>query len=118
MTAPLRTFELHRAHILQLKSIDDIAQEFTAHLMIEFIVRDGALDEEFSKNSDEWPQDGWPAALWYLSKQFEYVNSKGHTVLESKVFKDGDDLVLVQRVEGAFSEEFERTSRRSTPFAA
>ena len=72
----------------------------------------GALDEDLSKQFDGFPvdEDGRPtyrpSAVWYLS-QLDFPNGHDLHVLESKVAVVGNDLHLIQRVEGEFFERFE-----------
>ena len=107
--APMRTFELRRVSFVQLKAIDVVDQTFSAHVMLECCLRGGALDDDLMKTSDGWPAaptaDGSfrPSALWYLNNQFDWPTAQQFSVLESKVFRVGNDLHLVQRVDGVFS---------------
>jgi hypothetical protein len=108
--APLRDIELLRVTFVQLKGVDCVEQTFKAHLMVECRIAQGALDPDLMIQSDEFPKpsavDGSfrPSALWYLNKQFDYPNALEFNVLESKTFAVGDDLHLVQRVDGTFNE--------------
>ncbi len=109
--APVLRFELLRASFVQLKSIDVVEQTFRAHVMVELVLAGGWIDQHLSIQSDEWPNamaaDGTfrPSALWFLNHQFDYPNAQDFTVMESKVFRRGDDLHLIQRVDGEFNEE-------------
>ena len=101
--------EVVRATFVHLKMINCVEQTFHAALFIEARIESGAMDADLSRPSGDWPtspsSDGSyrPSALWYLNKQLEYPNALEVKIVESKTFNVGDDLCLVQRVDGIFT---------------
>lgn len=106
----IRIFEVRRVNFLQILSVDPINQRFDAHVFVELVIRDGALDEHLMQDTEEF-QFPYPSARWFWQKQVDFSNSISHEVLESKVLKpkDCDDLVCQLRVRGTFSETLELT---------
>ena len=107
--APVVCIEVVRATFVHLKGIDCVEQTFRAHAMFEFRIVGGAHDPDLMSKSEEFPAaspDGSfrPSALWYLNKQVDIPNAQDYSVLESKTFKVGDDLHMVKRVDGTFTE--------------
>lgn len=41
--------------------------------------------------------------MWYLAEQMRFPNSNAHEVCEAKVIVSGDDLLLIQRLNGTFA---------------
>ena len=73
MSSPLpRSFEVIRADVTHLSSIDQVSQTFRARLFLILRVADGAKDEHLVKEYDGFPLDEQgvptfrPSARWYL----------------------------------------------------
>ena len=100
------------SELSQLSHIEQQSQTFRARVYVSFCIEGGALDEDLSKQFDGFPVDedgrptNRPSAVWYLS-QLQFHNGHDLRVLESKVAVVGNDLHLVQRLEGEFFERFE-----------
>ena len=107
--APLRVLEIRRATFLQIADINVAAQMFKTHLYLELGIKDGASDARLAEKENKMTNDKeskWPvvpSALWYIENQLTFSNSIQHEVLECKVLKQGNDLVLIKRVRGEFS---------------
>jgi len=114
----LCTLQVARADITHLAEIDQISQTFYARVFLVLRIKDGASDPYLSSLYTGFPVDNdgrftfRPSARWYLG-QIDFPNGKSIKNIESKVTKQGNDLQLIKRVEGHFSEEFEL---RSFPF--
>mmetsp|Transcript_205 Transcript_205/g.702 ORF Transcript_205/g.702 Transcript_205/m.702 type:complete len:466 (-) Transcript_205:58-1455(-) len=108
----IRCLKLVRFELSQLSHIEQQSQTFRARVYVSFCIEGGALDEDLSKQFDGFPVDedgrptNRPSAVWYLS-QLQFHNGHDLRVLESKVAVVGNDLHLVQRLEGEFFERFE-----------
>ena len=111
-TPLLRTLVLRLVEVNQLKTIDIVSQCFTAEFVIQLAFEGGALDEHLSNPSDEFPTDQngrptfRPSASWYMN-QVDFNNALDYKTIDAKVVRDGDDLVMLLRFEGTFSEEME-----------
>ena len=121
MASPLpRTFEVIRADVTHLSSIDQVSQTFRARLFLILRVAGGADDEHLVKEYDGFPLDTngvptfRPSARWYLN-QISFSNGRSIETQESKVTVAGNDLQLIKRVEGDF---FSRFELHSFPFDA
>lgn len=98
--------------MLQIKEINDVMQYFSAKVLIEFKLVGGALDKDLirtKEGSEEYivdvpPDTLRPSALWYL-RQFEIANATEYRVLDEKIIKAKDDLLLFYRVDGEFLNE-------------
>lgn len=116
----LRRFEITRADMTQLSSIDQLSQTFRARLFLILRIPGGAKDENLVKEFEGFPidEDGRPtfrpSARWYLN-QLDFPNGRDLHTLESKVTVLDNDLQLIKRIEGEFFEQFEL---RSFPFDA
>lgn len=114
--------ELRHFDVLQLNELDSVRQTFKATIFIQFSITGGAKVEGLNTRQEYDPngrvkfpidEDGRPTfrppAAWYLD-QLLVRNSQERGavhVLESKAYRDGDDLVLQKRFEGEFIEPLE-----------
>lgn len=115
LRGPKLCLEPLRINLLQVKSIDQVAQSFKARVFIQLVIRGGALDSELSRKDDVFPATGRPSALWYL-KQIHFPNAANLTWLEAKVVPMAsshepgapiDDLHIVLRADGEFYQRME-----------
>jgi hypothetical protein len=104
--------EVLRINLLQLQSIDQMAQTFMARLFIQLRIPNGALDSDLVRdleNSVDPPFPGdtlRPGAQWFL-KQLDFPTSLDYTLLTEKVVKMKDHLDMVLKVSGSFFEQFD-----------
>ena len=109
----MRVIEIRRVTFLQLSEIDVLKQHFKAHVYVECCIVGGASDPLLAKAENtitEDPEGEWPtvpSAMWYLENQFIFANAIEREVRETKVRKEGLDLVLIRRIYGTFSEVLE-----------
>lgn len=105
--------EVKRVDVIQISAVDQVSQRYCARLYIQAAFVDGALDEHLPVEDDSFPLDEHgaptfrPSARWYLS-QFDFTNAVSTVqVIDSKVTKMGNSLMLNQWLEGEFFESFD-----------
>ena len=114
----LRRLEVIRVDITNISEINQIDQTFYARVFIILRIENGMLDDDLVKDYEGFPfdEDGRPtfrpSAKWYLN-QLDYPNAKNIRILDSKVTTEGNDLKLIQRIEGLFNQRFDL---RNFPF--
>ena len=100
---PHLTLEVLRINLLQLQAVDHVGQTFTARYMFQFVLRNGAANEQLTRDiSDkepEFPEDCQPGAAWYLD-QLDFPTALQFSILSRKVVTIGPDLHLVLKVSG------------------
>lgn len=104
-----------RINMLQLQSVDQMAQTFTARFFIQLSIPHGAHDDDLTRNLDAADMSAEPAfasdtlrpsANWFLH-QIDFPTSLDYTVITRKVVRMSDDLHLVLKVAGTFFEPLE-----------
>ena len=120
------SFEVLRANLLQVRSIDQVNQSFKARVFLQLVVRGGGLDPALSSSDEAFPKTGRPSVAWYL-KQLQFPNAANLKWLEAKVVPMAssrevdaplDDLHLVLRVDGEFHQAMLDSRSVSEVFAA
>lgn len=107
----LRRLDVIRVDITNISEINQIDQTFYARVFIILRIKDGMLDDDLVKDFEGFPfdEDGRPtfrpSAKWYLN-QLDYPNARDIRTLDSKVTTEGNDLKLIQRIEGLFNQRF------------
>ena len=107
-----RVMEVILAEFTQITEINVLKQSFNAQFYMELKISDGALDPDLAKDDNSFPLDAdgkptfLPSASWFLT-QLDFNNAISYTKLDSRVRKDGDDLILAFRYEGTFAERLE-----------
>lgn len=107
----LREVELQKLHQLDVNN-----QSFSGCIWMEFHFPGGAHDEHLSREPLDKPhfpldpQTGKPTfkpnAAWYMA-QMDSRNALSWELMEGKIMRRGDDLVMSIRVRGSFTEIFE-----------
>eukprot|EP00322_Chrysochromulina_rotalis_P009864 CAMPEP_0115864582 /NCGR_PEP_ID=MMETSP0287-20121206/19275_1 /TAXON_ID=412157 /ORGANISM="Chrysochromulina rotalis, Strain UIO044" /LENGTH=469 /DNA_ID=CAMNT_0003319057 /DNA_START=17 /DNA_END=1426 /DNA_ORIENTATION=- len=107
--------EVRRVEVLKLTDFNEINRSFKANFFITWAFLDGARAEEadgLNAGGDGFPLDAngaptfRPPAGWYV-KQMEINNAIHCKMLDSVIFKQGEDLIANIRWEGVFHENFE-----------
>lgn len=104
--------ELNAIELQKLHSLDINGQRFSATIWMEYLIRDGLLDSELKKEGVHFPigPDGKPtfrpSCGWYMA-QADFRNALSLRCVDSKVLTRGNDLVLVMRYDGVFTEVYE-----------
>jgi hypothetical protein len=100
-------FRLARLIFLQVKEVDPIAQTFGAHILYDFVVKNGSKDPELWDGTDDSDSPGFRSASWYWHKQVDFPNAKDYTIHERKIREiDGTDLNFSLRLTGTFYQCF------------
>lgn len=108
----LRRLEVARVDVTHIAEIDQINQSFYARVFLVLRIAGGASDPDLNADFDGFPLDPdgrptfRPSAKWYLH-HLDFPNGKNLKITEAKVTKEGEDLLLIQQVEGLFFERFE-----------
>lgn len=108
----LVTLTVQFVEINRLSDIDILNQRFRAEFVVQFAFVGGANDATLSDPSDKFPLDAYgrptfrPSASWYAA-QIDFNNALDFKQLDAKVLPSGDDLLLLFRFEGTFSEMME-----------
>ena len=109
-----RVMEILTVEILQLNSVDLVAETFTAQLFIEFRFPGAALDPDLSAKSAAFPfgPDGKPtfrpSARWYVD-QIDFNNANKYQILNKDVLEVGQNIHAKIRFEGTFFTNLELT---------
>lgn len=103
--------EVVRINLLQLQSIDQMAQTFMTRLFIQLRIPHGGMDSDLVRDLDQpdpqFPADTLrPGAMWFL-KQLDFPTSLDYSILTEKVVKLKTHLDLVLKVSGTFFEQME-----------
>ena len=107
-----RVIEIVTVEILQISSIDLVAENFHGQLFVEFRFPGGASDAALSSKSPDFPigPDGKPtfrpSAIWYVN-QVDFNNAVKYTILNKDVFEMGEDIHAKLRFEGTFTTNLE-----------
>lgn len=103
---------VYEVELEKLHNINLLNNRFDATIWIPFVVKGGAKDPDLSAPGVVFPMgaDGKPtfkpSAEWYM-KQIDCRNALSMKMIDSKVLKKGDDLLMAVRIEGVFTERFE-----------
>ena len=98
--------EVLRINLLQLRSIDHLAQTFSARYFVHLRIKNGCVDHDLLKDIDEsdpkFPRDTQrPGASWFL-RQIDLPTALEHRMVDLKVVIAGSDIDLVFKVTGTF----------------
>ena len=104
-------FELLRVDLLQLQSVDHVAQTFGGRFFVQMRIPGGALDEDLMRDINDcdpqFPTDTLrPGAKWFFD-QLDFPTALHHELTMKKVVKQNDHLDLVLRLSGTFFEHME-----------
>ena len=110
----LRMLELNAVELQKLHSLDIHGQRFSATLWMEFLIRGGRNDPDLTAKGSVFPigPDGKPTfkpSAGWLMEQADFRNALSVRTIDNKVMMRGDDVVLVMRYEGVFTEIYELT---------
>lgn len=106
------TMELTEVELQKLHTLDPNGQRFSAVLWTEWIFRGGLLDPDLAAKGEIFPigADGRPtfrpSAEWFAA-QVDYRNALSIKQIDRKRMNRGNDVVIVLRHEGVFTEIFE-----------
>jgi hypothetical protein len=111
--------ELREVEVQKLHKLDVANQSFQTTVWMEFIIPGGGLSQSLSEGmSDRPPTQHFPvdpdtgkptflpSATWYMA-QLDCRNALNWRLVDGKIMRRGDDLVMAVRVEGSFVEIFE-----------
>jgi hypothetical protein len=115
----LLRLRLREVEVQKLHKLDIANQSFNATIWMEFVIPGGALSESLSAgHADRPPTQHFPcdpdtgkptfmpSATWYMA-QLDCRNALAWRLVDGKVMRRGDDLIMAVRVEGTFVEVFE-----------
>lgn len=108
---------LTKVDVMKLHAIDVQKSTFHAQMWIELVCPQGALDPDLAReplSQAYFPtdHDGKPTfkpSLAWFAAQVDMRSALQHRVVDSKVTRRGNDLMLAMRFDGVFHEVFELT---------
>lgn len=113
--------ELREVEVQKLHKLDVANQSFQATIWVEFAIPKGALDQDLcAGHADRPPTQHFPinprtgiptfrpSATWYMA-QIDCRNALNWRMVDGKVMKRGEDLIMAVRLEGSWVEVFELT---------
>ena len=108
----MRTLSIQSVECNKLTDIDIIGQRFKVELVVTAAFLDGAHDPDLSDLSGDFPMGAngrptfRPGARWFAN-QVDFNNALESKFLDSQVMIVDDDIIVILRFEGTFSEQME-----------
>jgi len=107
-----RTLSIQSVECNKLTDVDIINQRFRVELVVTGAFLDGAKDPDLSDLSGDFPMDAngrptfRPGAKWFAN-QVDFNNALESNVIDNQVKIVDDDIVVILRFVGTFSEQME-----------